>query len=240
MHLAGTLLGAAVTAFLASFVEFIEALSVVLAVGAARGWRPAVAGAGAAAVVLGAMLAVLGPAIGPPSSTIRLIVGVLSLLFGLRWLRKAILRAAGRMKLRDEAASYARARDRLGAARGVAWDAAAAGAAFQVVLIEGIEVVFIVAATAAAGGRLMPAALGAGLALLTVIALGVMLHRPITSVPENTLKFAVGIMMSAFGVSWTAEALGAAIPGGLAVTVVVVASAALLLVRVLRPATLAA
>jgi len=208
-------LGAALTAFLASLVEFIEALTVVLAVGAARGWRNALGGAAAALVVLVLALAVLGPGASLPAAPLRLAAGMLSLLFGLRWLRKAVLRAAGRLPLHDEAKAYAKARAGLGdGAAAVAWDAPALGVAFQVVLTEGVEVVFIVAATAAGAGALLPAAAGAGVALGVVLLLGVALHRPLTRVPENTLKFAVGVMMAAFGSFWTAEAVGARFPGG--------------------------
>jgi len=215
MHWAGG--SAAVTAFAASLVEFIEALTVVLAVGAARGWRPALAGAAGGVGVLALLLAAVGPAIGLPSPALRLVVGVLSLLFGLRWLRKAILRAAGRLPLHDEQAAYDQARARLGSSRGagsVRMDTGAIGAAFQVVLLEGIEVAFIVAATAAGGGRLMPAVLGAGAALGCVIVLGVALHRPMTRVPENTLKLAVGVLMAAFGLMSIGEGVGAPFPGG--------------------------
>jgi uncharacterized membrane protein len=206
--------GAALTAFLASFVEFIEALTVVLAVGATRGWRNALAGAAAAVIVLAALLAVLGPSASLPGAWLRLAAGILSLLFGLRWLRKAVLRAAGLMPLHDEAKAYAAARSQLGTAALQGWDAPALGVAFQVVLTEGVEVVFIVAATAAGAGMLLPAASGAAAALAVVLALGVALHRPMTQVPENTLKFAVGVMMAAFGSFWTAEAVGARFPGG--------------------------
>jgi uncharacterized membrane protein len=207
-------IGAAATAFLASFVEFVEALTVVLAVGATRGWRNALGGAAAGVAVLAALLAVLGPGASLPGAWLRLAAGVLSLLFGLRWLRKAVLRAAGLMPLHDEAKEYEAARAGLGPGSHDGWDAPALGLAFQVVLTEGVEVVFIVAATAAGAGMLIPAAGGAAAALAVVLALGVALHRPMTQVPENALKFAVGVMMAAFGSFWTAEAVGARFPGG--------------------------
>ena len=204
----------AATAFLASLVEFIEALTVVLAVGATRGWRNALAGAAAALAVLAAALAVLGPSATLTATPLRLAAGMLSLLFGLRWLRKAVLRAAGVLPLHDETKSYAKARASLGPSMSYGWDAPALGVAFQIVLTEGVEVVFIVIATSAGAGLLLPAAGGAAAALAVVLLLGVALHRPITQVPENTLKFAVGVMMAAFGSFWTAEAVGARFPGG--------------------------
>ena len=207
-------ISAAATAFLASLVEFIEALTVVLAVGATRGWRNALAGAAAAIAVLAASLAVLGPSATLPAVWLRLAAGMLSLLFGLRWLRKAVLRAAGLLPLHDETKSYAKASASLGTAVAKGWDAPALGVAFQIVLTEGVEVVFIVIATSAGAGLLAPAAGGAAAALAVVLLLGVALHRPITQVPENTLKFAVGVMMAAFGSFWTAEAVGARFPGG--------------------------
>lgn len=209
-------LSAATAAFLASLVEFIEALTVVLAVGSVRGWRSALTGAGAAVLLLAAAVALLGPAVTAPRPAIQFAVGVLTLMFGLRWLRKAILRAAGVLALHDEAAAFAQARARLGHnnAGGAALDAVAFTAAFQVVLMEGIEVVFIVAAIVAGGGQLLPAAGGALAALLAVIAGGLALHRPITSVPENTLKFAVGVLISSFGTFWAGEGIGVIWPGG--------------------------
>jgi uncharacterized membrane protein len=206
-------MGAAAAAFLASLVEFVEALTVVLAVGAMRGWRNALAGAAAAMGVLAAVLAAIGPRAALPAAPLRLVVGVLTLMFGLRWLRKAVLRAAGLIPLHDEATRYQRARRRLGIGGG-GWDGVALTAAFQVVMMEGIEVVLIVAAVGAGGGALRPASWGAGAALLTVVLLGVALHRPITRVPENALKCGVGVMLCAFGLFWAGEAIGAQWPGG--------------------------
>ncbi len=208
-------LSAATAAFLASLVEFVEALTVVLAVGAVRGWRNALAGASASLLLLAGAMAVLGPTAKLPSPAWRLAVGVLTLMFGLRWLRKAVLRAAGVLKLHDEAEAYRDVRARLGCggvSRG--WDGVALGTAFQVVLMEGVEVVFIVAAIGAGGGQTAAAAAGAGVALASVLLLGVALHRPITAIPENVLKFAVGVLMTAFGTFWAGEGMGAAWPGG--------------------------
>ena len=204
-------------AFLASLVECVEALTIVLAVGSVRGWRSALGGSGAALVVLLAIVAVLGPALARiPLHTIQIAVGALLLLFGLRWLRKSILRAVGVIPLHDEAAAFAKETARLRAIGGAGgWDMAAVAASFQITMLEGIEVVFIVIAIGAGGaGLLMPASLGALAALLVVIALGLTVHRPLANVPENSLKFAVGVLLSAFGTFWVGEGLAIPWPGG--------------------------
>jgi uncharacterized membrane protein len=204
-----------VASFLASLVEFVEALTVVLAVGVVRGWRPALLGTGLGLAVLFLLVIVLGPALARiPLDIVQLAVGTLLLLFGLRWLRKAILRAAGAIPLHDEAEAFAAetASLRRGAPAGIAWDWVAISTAFKIVMLEGIEVVFIVIAIGAAGGLLLPASVGAVAALLLVIVLGVVLHRPLASIPENTLKFVVGVLLSAFGTFWVGEGIGAAWP----------------------------
>ena len=205
-------------AFLASLVEFVEALTVVLAVGTVRGWRPALAGTGLALVVLALLVLALGPALARiPLPVVQVAVGTLLLLLGMRWLRKAILRAAGRIALHDELAVFAGESAQLqhGARRLVAgWDQVAVATAFKIVMLEGIEVVFIVIAIGAAGGLLLPAGLGAGAALLLVVALGLVLHRPVARIPENQLKFAVGVLLAAFGTFWVGEGIGLAWPGG--------------------------
>ncbi len=203
-------------AFLASTVEFVEALTVVLAVGSVRGWRDTLLGAAAALAVLLLLVAVLGTALTRiPLGLIQMVVGALLLLFGLRWLRKAILRSAGVIPLHDEAAAFAKRTEAMrghGAARG--WDRIAFGAAFQITMLEGTEVVFIVIALGAGGaGLLLPASLGALAALLVVMTLGVVLHRPLARVPENTLKLVVGVLLSAFGCFWLGEGIGVAWPG---------------------------
>jgi uncharacterized membrane protein len=143
-------------------------------------------------------------------------LGTLLLLFGMRWLRKAILRAAGALPLHDEEALYARETNSLRALGGAGsgWDRLAVSAAFKITMIEGIEVVFIVVAVGATGrGLLVPASLGAVAALLAVIALGLALHRPVAMIPENTLKFVVGVLLCAFGTFWVGEGIGLAWPG---------------------------
>ena len=204
-------------AFLASMVEFVEALTVVLAVGATRGWRSALAGSGAAALVLVLLVALLGPALALiPLRSVQLVVGILLLLFGMRWLRKAILRAAGVIPLHDEVAAYAMETAAMSAApqSGAPLDKVGLLAAFKITMLEGIEVVFIVIALGAGGTQLLFAATaGALAALVLVISLGIALHRPLSKIPENTLKFAVGILLSAFGTFWAGEGLGIAWPG---------------------------
>lgn len=208
-------------AFLASLVEFVEALTIVLAVGAVRGWRAALGGAVAAAVLLAVLVGLFGPQLAHFNvPAFKLVIGTLLLLFGLRWLLKAVLRAGGAVALRDEGQLYAKetaalsAEGTLPSAQG--FDFGAAGAAFNGVFIEGVEVVFIVLAVGAAGGpaKLIPASLGAVAAALVVIALGIAARRPLTRIPENALKLSVGALVSAFGTFWTGEGLRLAWPGG--------------------------
>ena len=204
-------------AFLASLVEFVEALTIVLAVGAVRGWRGALGGTGLALLVLLAIVLVLGPSFTRiPRDLVQLGVGTLILLFGMRWLRKAILRSAGVIPLHDEEAAFAKETAALRGLGGIGqgWDGVAVRTAFNITMIEGIEVVFIVVAMGAAGGGLLlPASLGALAALLLVVALGLVLHRPVAMTPENTLKFVVGVLLCSFGTFWVGEGMGLAWPG---------------------------
>jgi len=204
-------------AFLASLVEFVEALTVVLAVGGVRGWRGALTGAAAALGVLLALVAVFGPALAlAPLAWARLAVGTLLLLFGMRWLRKAILRSAGVIPLHDEESAFATETEvmRKAGAVGRGFDHIAFAAAFKITVLEGVEVVFIVIAVGAGGvGLMVPAAIAALGALLTVVALGLVVHRPLARVPENTLKFIVGVLLTAFGSFWLGEGIGVAWPG---------------------------
>lgn len=206
-----------VAAFLASMVEFIEALTVVLAVGTVRGWRGTLLGGGVAVGSLLFVVALLGSALTRiPLDAIRVVVGTLVLLFGLRWLHKAILRGAGIIARHDEAAIYTRQQQALRGMTGNAgrWDKVAFVLAFKSVILEGTEVVFIVIALAAGGtGLLWPASMGALAALAVVGLLGLLVHRPLSRVPENTLKFVVGVLLSAFGTFWTGEGLGVVWPG---------------------------
>ncbi len=208
---------AMLASFLASSVECVEALTIVLAVGAVRGWRPALVGAGLAAVLLVVLVAIFGAGLALiPLALLQTAIGILLLLFGMRWLRKAVLRAGGIIALRDEAANYASETQALrkepGKARG--WDPIGVATSFKAVTLEGIEVVFIVIAVGAAGSALMPATIGALAAAILVAAIGLLLHRPLARVPENALKFAVGIMLSSFGTFWIGEGYGVEWPGG--------------------------
>jgi uncharacterized membrane protein len=203
--------------FLASLVEFVEALTVVLAVGTVRGWPGALIGTGVALAVLLAIVVILGPALTLiPLADVQFVVGGLLLLFGMRWLRKAILRSAGVIPLHDEDAAYTKETEslrRLGGAS-LAWDTVAIATAFKITMLEGLEVVFIVVAVGAGGvGLLVPASVGAIAALFVVIALGIILHKPLSAIPENTLKFAVGVLLSAFGTFWVGEGLAVEWPG---------------------------
>ena len=218
LHSVSTRLGTTLVAsFLASMVECVEALTVVLAVGSVRGWRSALAGAAAALALLTAIVAALGPALTRiPLHLVQLVVGAMILLFGLRWLRKAILRSAGLIPLHDEQAAFQKeaAAMRVPNTRRInGWDKLAFAAAFNITMLEGTEVVFIVIALGAGGtGLLLPASLGAAAALLVIVVLGLALHRPLARVPENTLKFIVGVLLSAFGTFWVAEGAGLAWP----------------------------
>lgn len=203
--------------FLASGVEMVEALTIVLAAGVTRGWRSSLVGVGAALVVLAAITAVLGPTLVLlPINDLRLVVGALLLVFGLQWLRKAILRSSGYKALHDEEATF---REEQEAARrqgrtvraGLDWYAFTL--CFKGVLLEGLEVVFIVLTFGATAKQVGLAAVGAAAALVLVGGVGVAVHAPLSRVPENTLKYVVGLMLSAFGTFWAAEGAGVSWPG---------------------------
>jgi Ca2+/H+ antiporter, TMEM165/GDT1 family len=203
---------AVTAAFLASLVEVVEAFTIVLAVATLRGWRPAVLGTTAGLGVLAGIVLLLGPLLDRvPITSLQLAIGILLLLFGMGWLRKASLRAAGVIPLHDEDAIFAAEAAELGdqarrQRRNLDWVAGVT--ALKAVLLEGLEVVFIVIAVGAGRGLLVPASFGALAACALVLVIGAVVHRPLSRVPENTLKFAVGVMLSAFGVFWTGEGLG--------------------------------
>ena len=205
------------SAFLASVVEIVEAFTIILAVASLRGWRPAVLGTGAALAVLGGIVLALGPLLDRvPLHALQLAIGILLLLFGIGWLRKAALRLAGVIPLHDEEAIFAAETAYLGEEarrKKTSLDWIAGITAFKAVLLEGLEVVFIVIAVGAGRGLLWPASLGALAACTLVLLVGAIVHRPLSRVPENTLKFGVGVMLSAFGVFWTGEGLGVEWPG---------------------------
>lgn len=226
-------------AFLASAVEMVEALTIVLAVGVTRGWRSAAWGVAAALGGLILIIAGLGPALANlPIDSLRLVVGTVLLVFGLQWLRKAILRAGGLKAQHDEAAIYEAEVALLRAnGEGGAHDWYAFTVAFKGVFLEGLEVAFIVVTFGGTQGSVGLAAVGAGAALVVVLIAGTIVHAPLTRVPENTLKFGVGVMLTAFGIFWSAEGAGVTWPGadasllGLIAFVVVVAIGLVALVR---------
>jgi uncharacterized membrane protein len=204
-------------AFLASAVEMVEALTIVLGVGIVRGWRSTLIGVVAATIVLAALVAALGPALSAvPIDTLRLVVGGLLLAFGLQWLRKAILRSSGYKALHDEDEVFRQERDqaaRAGNVQRAGLDWYAFTVAFKGVLLEGLEVVFIVITFGSAQGRLGLAAVGAGAALVLVVVAGVLARGPLARVPENTIKFVVGLLLTSFGCFWGAEGAGVDWPG---------------------------
>ena len=204
--------------FVASAVEFVEALTVVLAVGVTRQWRSTLLGVGAAIVVLIVLVAVLGLTIATlvPIELLRLVVGAVLIVFGLQWLTKAILRSAGARASRDELASFGRqvavlTEEPPVPATGVDWISFTV--AFKGVLLEGLEVAFIVITFGVAGGQLVPAAVGAGLAAVGVLAVGMAIRQPLARLPENQMKFGVGLMLVSFGTFWAGEGIGIAWPG---------------------------
>ena len=228
-------------AFLASAVEMGEALTIVLAVGVTRGWRSALIGVATATVALTAVVAVLGPALTLiPIDGLRLVVGTLLLIFGLQWLRKAILRASGYKALHDEEATFRKEQEearRAGREVRARLDWYAFTLAFKGVFLEGLEVAFIVLTFGSTQGRIPLAAAGAAAALVIVAVVGVAIHAPLSRVPENTMKFAVGVMLTTFGIFWSAEGAGVEWPGtdvALLGVLVFVIAISLALVAVLR------
>ena len=221
-----------VTVFVACAVEAVEALTIVLAAGLAREWRSSLQGLAVALAVLAVIVAVAGPAITLlPLTALRLVVGALLAIFGLQWLRKAILRAAGYKPLHDEASAYRRevaaARAAGAGSRGRVRDWYAFTLSFKGVLLEGLEVVFIVITFGASQHDIGAAVAGAAAAVLVVTVTGVMVRAPLARVPENALKFAVGVMLTSFGIFWGAEGAGVSWPGHDAALLVLVPAVAL-------------
>ena len=209
---------AAVPSFLASAVEFVEATTIVLAVGVTRGWRAPLAGTLGAVLTLVVIIAAVGVALVTivPEHLLQAIVGSLLLLFGVRWLRKAILRFAGIVALHDEELAYQRelAALRAEGRRKTEWDWTGTVVAYKAVLLEGIEVAFIVITLGSTSALAMAhATVGAIAAGVLVVGAAVLVRHPLTTVPENWLKFFVGAMLSSFGVFWFAEGVGAHWPG---------------------------
>ena len=207
-----------VAVFLACIVEAVEATTIVLAAGTARDWRSAGLGTGGALALLAVIVAALGPAVSQiPLRGLRVVVGALLLVFGVQWIRKAILRASGHKALHDEDAIY---RTQLAAAAsaprrrfGSVPDWYGFTLSFKGVLLEGLEVVFIALTFGGNAHDIPLAAVAAGCAVLVVAAVGVAVRAPLARVPENLLKFIVGIMLTSFGVFWGAEGAGAHWPG---------------------------
>lgn len=225
--------------FLACAVESVEALTIVLAAGVSRGWRSALTGTAAALALLAVLVAALGPALAViPLRVVRLVVGGLLLSFGLQWLRKAVLRAAGARARHDEDAAYAAQLSAAGRPTDPGrWDGAGFALAFKGTLLEGLEVVFIVLTFGRNQGSILLASLGAAAAVLLVGLLGLAVRRPLARLPENTVKFAVGVLLTGFGTFWGGEGAGARWPHGelsLPVLLALVAVAAVALVRLAR------
>jgi uncharacterized membrane protein len=199
--------------FVASFVECVEALTIVLAMGITRGWRAAIAGTVTAVVALAVFTAVAGYALTRwlPTALLQLVVGALLLIFGLQWLRKAILRSAGLKSLHDESAEYAE-RTHAGQAASdrtiMGLDAFGYIVSLKGVFLEGVEVVFIVITFGLNAGNVPLAAVAGGTAALVVLTLGLLVHRPLAAVPENALKYGVGLLLTTFGTFWSLEGLG--------------------------------
>jgi uncharacterized membrane protein len=232
-----------IATFLACLVEAVEATTIVLAAGTARDWRSAGKGVFAGLAVLIVAVAIAGPAITLlPLGALRIAVGGLLLVFGLQWIRKAVLRASGRRPLHDEAAIFAKQVAKAASegveSRGAVKDWYAFTLAFKGVVLEGLEVVFIVLTFGANAANVPLSALAALAAIVVVVILGVVVRGPLSRVPENTLKFVVGIMLTAFGVFWAGEGAGAIWPGSdlaLLVLAPAIAVFSLVLVAILRP-----
>jgi uncharacterized membrane protein len=228
--MSGTEVALVVSVFVACSVEAVEALTIVLAVGATRSWRSAMVGVGVALLALAAVTAALGPALTAlPINVLRGVVGGLLLVFGLQWLRKAMLRAGGVKAVHDESAAFAEETDAARAAGAVAgsFDGYSFLISFKGSFLEGLEVVFI-ALTFGANQKDVPlAAVAAVAAVLVVAAAGVALRAPLARVPENTLKFVVGVMLTSFGLFWGGEGVHARWPGGEAALLVIIPAVAL-------------
>jgi uncharacterized membrane protein len=237
--MSGAELGLALSVFLACAVEAVEALTIVLAVGTTRSWRATLWGVGAAMLALAVIVAALGPALTSlPLDALRVAIGGLLLIFGLQWLRKAILRAAGLKAQHDEVEIF---REQAGAARaagerGATFDAYAFAVGGKAVLLEGLEVVFIVVTFGASQQRVPLAAAAAVLAALVVTVAGVWARAPLARVPENAMKFAVGVMLCSFGVFWSTEGTGATWPGGEAALLALIPAIALASIVIARTA----
>ncbi len=202
-----------ISVFIATLVEAVEALPIVMAAGLARDWKSARQGTIAGLITVAVIIAAFGPLLTLfPVEILRLIVGLLSLIFGLQWLRKAIQRASGYKALHDEDKIFKtemeQAKTAVKERRSIVSDWYAFTISYKAVVIEGIEVAFLVVTFGALQNKIPVAALSATVAVMIVVAAGFILHRPLSKVPENTLKFAVGLILTTFGIFWTTEGLG--------------------------------
>ena len=227
-------------AYLASAVELVEAFTIILAVGVVRGWRAPARGAVAGFTVLALVVLLVGPALHRvPINDLRIVIGASVTIFGLHWLRKAILRSSGYKPLRDEDDVYrtVTAEARRDARPKATFDWYSFTIAFKAIVLEGLEVVFIVLSFGGVHGHLPAAILAAVAAAVTVAIAGIIARAPLTRVPENTMKFCVGILLTSVGIFWLAEGLGVQWPGAeaaLPIIAAVVATASVLLVSRLR------
>jgi uncharacterized membrane protein len=219
----------ALGAALSCGLELLEAPAIVLAVGVTRGWRDAALGAAGAVVALAAVAGLVGPVLlaALPLSLLRVVVGVALLLFGLEWLRKGVLRLAGRRSPSNSLREYLEEREAMEAlpapeAGRADWPARVV--AFKGVLLEGVEVVLIVAALSGGAQGAAPALTGAAVAVAFVVGIGAVVHRPLARLPESHLKYGVGVMLTSFGVFFLAEGLGVHWPGGDAALLYVLAA----------------
>jgi uncharacterized membrane protein len=229
--MSGTEVGLALSVLFACAVEAVEALTIVLAVGTTRSWSSALYGVGAAVLALAVVVAALGPALTSlPLNTLRVGVGGLLLVFGLQWLRKAVLRAAGLKALHDESAAFAAETEaaRAAGAPSSRLDGYSFAISFKGVFLEGLEVAFIVLTFGANQHRVPLAAAAAALAVALVVAAGVAARAPLARVPENKMKFGVGVMLTSFGMFWGAEGAGASWPGADAALLVIIPGVLLL------------
>jgi uncharacterized membrane protein len=229
--MSGTEVGLALSVLFACAVEAVEALTIVLAVGTTRSWSSALYGVGAAVLALAVVVAALGPALTSlPLNALRVGVGGLLLVFGLQWLRKAVLRAAGLKALHDESAAFAAETEaaRAAGAPSARLDGYSFAISFKGVFLEGLEVAFIVLTFGANQHRVPLAAAAAAVAVALVVAAGVAARAPLARVPENKMKFGVGVMLTSFGIFWGAEGAGATWPGADAALLVIIPGVLLL------------
>jgi uncharacterized membrane protein len=222
--------------FLAATVEMVEALTIVVAVGHTRGWRSALEGTGVAIVALGALVAIFGPAlVRVPLDPLRLVVGSVLLIFGLQWLRKAILRASGYVSMHDEDAIYEKTVASLRAeGTSVGRDRVSFVVAFKGVFLEGVEIVVAVLTLGTSAHRLELAVIVAAIAVILVAMVGVVVARQLSKVPENLMKMSVGVMLVSFGTFWTGEGLRVRWPGGDTMLLVLVVLYALVVAVTIR------